>query len=231
MKSLQPAQDTLERIIVTQRDRAKKEITKKIANRLNDSTKEALDKLLKKKKGDRFSSLQSLKRDPRKPSPSAMLQLIGKLEKIELTGILNIDIQDVNYNYQKLLSKIVDKYDANRIINLDPNKMYSAMTCYLWHLYRDTIDFVVDMHDKIMTKISSKAEREIDTQIKSKRRAIKKSFSILKDFSDVLFDEDIENENVRNIMLNIISKDDLIDHLDDIDFLLNGKYRALFNLG
>lgn len=75
---LQPARDTLERLIATQRQKARQFIYDKILENLTEAQCKCLDDLLKVDE-DRLSLLQQLKQQPALPSPKALIiyQKIG----------------------------------------------------------------------------------------------------------------------------------------------------------
>ena len=39
--------------------------------------------------------------------------------------------------------------------------------CFLWQSYRDALDQLIDMFDKLMTRMDTKAEKELDKKIRS----------------------------------------------------------------
>ncbi len=141
---------------------------------LNDSIKEKLDQLIQVE--NRSSKLQYLKSPPSSPSPKSMLALARKLTIIKKTKILEIDITWINNNYQRSLAKYVHRCSANRLRELKTSHRYTALICSLWQTSRDTLDYMVDMHSKILTKVYSSSENKIDLEVKKNRKNIKKSF-------------------------------------------------------
>ena len=67
-KILQPAKNTLLRLIVTQREQARKSIFTRIRKRLTKDTIETLDNLITVMPESNFSTLQQLKQPPKTPS-------------------------------------------------------------------------------------------------------------------------------------------------------------------
>jgi len=119
-KILYPSNDTLERIIITQREKSRQDIFTRLMALLNDSTKEKLDQLLQVE--NRSSKLQYLKYPPSIPSPKSMLVLARKLTLIKETKILEVDIRWINNNYQRSLAKYVHRCSANRLRELKTRK-------------------------------------------------------------------------------------------------------------
>lgn len=168
---IQPADDTLRRLIATQRQQAREYIYERIEDALSDQLKEHLDALLVVSEG-RFSPLQLLKEPPGRPSPTAMLRLIDKLERIHETGVLFVDLTWLNNNYQRSLTRYVRRCSAARLRRLHLPRRHAVLVCFLWQTYRDTIDHIVDMHDKIVTGVYTRAQTEIDEETRRQRKVL-----------------------------------------------------------
>lgn len=86
---LRPSDDTLRRAIANQREVAKKEISNRIINSLDQELLTKLDGLLISNKNN-HSLLNFLKQSPGRPSPSSMLKLAEKIEIIRDLVILEL---------------------------------------------------------------------------------------------------------------------------------------------
>lgn len=95
---LLPAESTLIRIIGEQRQRARERIYEQITADLPGKVAGVLDELLQVPLGEKASPLQRIKANPRNPSPEAMLALLQKLQLIETTGILQVDLSWLSSN-------------------------------------------------------------------------------------------------------------------------------------
>lgn len=101
---LYPADDTLRRLIVTQRQAARNHTFTRITTGLSSSQREKLDNLLVAG-GNRLTPFQMLKKPPGQPSPKSMLRLAEMLQLIQETGVLSIDLSWLNNNYQRSLTR------------------------------------------------------------------------------------------------------------------------------
>lgn len=90
-KILYPSENTLERIIVSQREKVRQFIFTKMLSLLTQATQALLDDLLKVDE-TRFSKLQQLKRPPAHPSPQALFAVTRKLEIIQQLKILELNL-------------------------------------------------------------------------------------------------------------------------------------------
>ena len=149
---LKPSDDTLRRLIAKQRQKAKTYIFDRIYTSLSKDLIQNIDELLSTQNG-KPSSLHWLKFPPGRPSPKAIVRLTHKLEKISDLGILDIDLFWLNNNFQRSLARYAKRSDANRLRQLEPNHRHAVLVCFLCQLYRDTMDQMVDMYDKLINKI------------------------------------------------------------------------------
>jgi hypothetical protein len=93
-----PADDTLRRLIVTQRQAAREQIFSWITNSLSLEIRDKLDDFLVAGK-KRLTPFHWLKQPPGRPAPKAMLRLAEKLEQIQATGVLAIDLSWLNNDH------------------------------------------------------------------------------------------------------------------------------------
>jgi len=225
---LRPATSTLERIIGEQRTQAQKHIFERITNSLKGGVLEELDALLFVG-DDTVSPLQRLKAPPGTPSPSAMKELMDKLARIEETGILEIDLSWLNNNYQRALAAYVRQCDAHRLREVERYHRYGAMACFLRQTYQDTIDFAVDLHDKLITKMEKRAKADFDIQLVKKRKSINKSLSMFQTVGEVILDGTVADEKVRQAVFNKVEREELARQISQLNDFISGKQSHKFH--
>ena len=222
-----PTDETLHRIISAQRQAAREHIYVRITDALPVELQGKLDRLLQTNE-TRYSPFQILKQPPGHPSPGTILRLADKLEQIEATGVLAIDLDWLNNNYQRALSRYAQRCSADRLRELKAAHRYAVMVCFLRQHYHDTIDFVIETHHKIMTRVHNRAQTEIDTFNKQQRREIRQSLKTLHTLGTLILDESITDQALRQTCFDQIDKDSLIAQINSIQTLLTGKYSHAF---
>jgi hypothetical protein len=63
----------------------------------------------------RLTPFHWLKQSPGRPAPKAMLRLAEKLEQIQATGVLALDLSWLNNNYQRFLTRYARRCSADRL--------------------------------------------------------------------------------------------------------------------
>jgi len=226
---LEPAEFRIARIVAEQRKAASNHIFRRITAGLAPTLAHTLDDLLVVNAEESVSALQRIKANPSKPSADAMLALLKKLEAIEATGVLNVDLSWLNSNYQRAMFHQVRKSSAHRVGEIAQPRRHAALVCFLWQSYRDTVDQAVDMFDKLLTRTSTHAQHEIDEQLCRQRQTIQTSLATLKSLGRIILDDSIADSELRPSLFAEIPREDLAAQVDGVTEWVTGKKSDLFH--
>src|SRR5918997_6774692 len=227
--SLQPADSTLTRLIIEQRQRAREFIYDQIATALPTDMASVLEGLLEVKAGEKISTLQRIKANPHNPSPEAMLALVRKLRTIEATGILRVDLCWLNSNYQRALFHLVDRCSVARLREVVPPRRHAALVCFLWQSYRDAVDQAVDMYDKLITWVHAQAQKDWDEQLRQQRQAIQSSLATFKSLGEIILDDTVPDGELRSRLFDEVPRDELAVQMEALDEWVSGKKSNAFH--
>ena len=224
---LEPSQDIIHRFIQTQREAARNAIYSQLAEGLSDEERNRLDALLETDEAT-YSPLHYLKQPPGNPSPASFLKLTQTLDRIQETGILDIDMSWINNNFQRALARYARQSTLYRLKRLKEERRYTVLSCLLAQLYQDTFDAAVQMHDKLMSKIYNKADKEIDEFMKSRRRHIRSSLTHYQKILRVLLDEEIGKEDIQDAIFAAVDIQILKTEMAAIEEMLSNNYSDSF---
>ena len=225
---LLPAEYALNRLVGEQRKLAREHIFEKLSATLTGALARRVDELLVVEPGKKISKLQQIKANPSKASPEAMLTLLQKLRIIEATGIFELDLAWLNSNYQRALFHYVRKCSVHRLRELSVPRRNASLVCFLWQSYRDAIDQAVDMFGKLLTRIESQAEHELAEQMREQRKIIKTSLSTFRTVGDILLDDSVDDESVRDRIFSEFSKEELTAQISSISDWVSGRKSDVF---
>ncbi|MBI5681501.1 MAG: DUF4158 domain-containing protein [Methanobacterium sp.] len=223
-----PANYAIRRIIGEQRDAARKYIFTKLFNQLPIEIKEKIEELLVITE-NRISTYQILKEPPGYPTPLALLKLIDKINYIKQTGIIEIDISWINNNFQKLLARKARTLSSYRIKEFQQPHKYTIMTCFLWETYRDTVDHIIEMHNKLITNTYTRAETELGSQLKKRRQYLNTTLLLFKTIGKALLNEELCNDELRPSIFNTIPPAKLEAYVNETEKWLSGK-KVMYSL-
>lgn len=224
-----PADSKLTRIIGEQREQARRSIFDRMMGKIAPEICQHVDELLSVT-DEATSDFQRLKEPAGFPSPQALLHLMDKLDCIKARGVLSVDLSWLNNNFQKSLARRASQYSAYRLRELQPAHRYTVMICFLWQTHRDTLDQIVEMFDKLMTKTEQRAQNELDKLAIQQRTSIRRLLALLKTMGRVMLDESVPDQEVRPLVFKELSREVLEAELLQLDDWSNGKNSATFPL-
>lgn len=226
---LQPAESTLDRLIGEQRQRAREAIYERLTTALPSGMAGVLEELLQVPLGKKASPLQRLKANPHSPSPDAMLVLLQKIELIEATGVLQLDLSWLNSNYQRALFHYVNKCSTDRLREVVQPRRNAALVCFLWQSYRDAVDQAVDMYDKLITWVHIQAEADLNEQLRQQRKTIQSSLTSFKSLGTIVLDDTVPDIDLRIRLFDKIPRDELATQMEALDEWITGKKSDAFH--
>jgi len=222
-----PADESLKRQAIAQREKARQFIYSSIKKLLPGNAIQTLDKMLST--GDeKYSVLQKIKLPPLSPSVDGILKLVEKLDIIQSTGTLSIKLDWLNNNYQRTLAKYARKYSSFRLKETEPSKRYAIMVCFLHQTHLETIDYLADTYFKLITRIYNKAERQQDCAHKKQSKKNRTSLVMFDTVSDILLDDNIPDASVRQYIFRTIPKNTFAGQSSDNKKWLTGKHSHVF---
>jgi hypothetical protein len=111
---------------------------------------------------------------------------------------------------------------------ITPQHRYAAITCFLWQAYSDTVDQIVDMYDKLINKVYNWAKDDLDEAIKRKRKSIQEVLTIFTSIGEVLLDENISDDCLRETLFSKFSQEELTERLEQSKEWTTGKNSHVF---
>ena len=207
---LVPADYVLHRAVSPARRKARAALTDRMMACLSTSMRECLDALLVVSEDEPFSALGRIKTASPKASIAGMSGLVARLELIEDTGILEIDVNWINGNYQRFLFHSVRTASADRLREEMPApRRYLALVCFLHQVWHDTLDQAVDMYGKLLERDQKQVHFRLEEKLKAQRHTVDRVVQHYQDLSAVLLDPDVDDAALRQRLLAAVPESDL----------------------
>ena len=222
-KIILPAESAITRIVGEQRARARQGVFEAVAETIPPILAERMDRLLIVDTETSTSGLQRIKETPGTPSANALLSLLGKIELIESTGALEVDISWLSRNYQRSMFHYARTGTVDLLRRLSQSRRRATLLCFLWQAYGDAVDQVIDMFDKMMTRALAQAQKRLDERLLQQRKLISKSMSALRKVGSVLLDDSVPDTDVRDRLFEKVSREDLAGYVDEVQEWVSGR--------
>lgn len=227
---LVPADSTLRRLVGEQRDQARQHLFARLMAAVPVEMHPRLDALLHVEADHHVSPLQQLKDPPGIPSPRALQRLTAKLDQIQATGVLALDLSWLNNNLQKALARHASQASAHRLRLLPAPQRYTVLVCFLTHTYHETLDHLVDMYAKLMTATYRRARHDLEEAVQRHHPTLRDTLRSFHTIGRTLLDEGVSPEAVRTTVFQHIPPTRLQAQLEDAEHWLTGDTSDVFPL-
>ena len=225
---LAPADSVLRRAIGAARHKARALLTQRMAERLSAPMRDRFDALIAVDDDQPHSPLNRIKASSSSPSVGGMKRLLARLELIEATGVLGVDVGWVNGNYQRILFHSVRTASADRVRRMAAPRRHLALVCFLHQAWRDTLDQAVDMYGKLLDRSRKRVEDRLDEMLKAQRHAVDRIVQRYRRLGAVLLDPDVADDELRARLLSTVPEAQLHEDQSDLANWTRGDRRARF---
>ena len=225
---LAPSDSVLRRAIGAARNKARTLLTQRMAERLSAPMRDRLDALIAVDDDQPHSPLNLIKASSSNPSVGGMKRLLARLELIEATGVLEVDVGWINGNYQRILFHSVRTASADRVRRMAAPRRHLALVCFLHQAWRDTLDQAVDMYGKLLNRNRKLVDDRLDDMLKAQRHAVDRIVQRYRRLGAVLLDPDVGDDELRARLLSTVPEEQLQEDQSDLTNWTRGDRRARF---
>jgi TnpA family transposase len=167
-----PPPRSLERLCVTVRYRARRELERRLTDGLSAEQRQRLDSLTKRRPETAQSWLAWLRQMPEATKPAAMLGLIERLTYVRAIGLDPARAHHVHQARLAQLARETGRTTAQHIAGYEPQRRHAALTAVILDLIPSLTDHAIDLFDRLMGTIFRKAEGRYVRAFQNDARAI-----------------------------------------------------------
>lgn len=216
---VRPATRTLEDIITEANANGMDSVYKRISGDLTIEQKRLIDELLKANSdvGDGGNSLlEELRKSAKRESTKSMNELTERVKRLQELPCEIPALKDVPVPTRQLLSNWGYQKDAWSLRRYEDEKRYSIVAAFLNTALTDTVDAIVDMQDRLITRYQNQAREKKDALLRSAEKARTEAIEAFEEIGMVIVDEEnIVDNDVRKEVFKKRSAESLRDLLAD----------------
>jgi hypothetical protein len=144
------------------------------------------------------SRMEQFKLRPRRESPAALVDLTARLAQIQTLGLATLPIlREVHPATCALLASWGYRYDVWSLRRVVPPKRYSIVLAFLHAALADTLDAIVEMQDKLITRAHNLARERREALLRTTERARSRAVDVLAELGALVVDETIPDPALR----------------------------------
>jgi TnpA family transposase len=174
-----PGPSTLERLISTLCVQTHHELFEQVAMRLPTEMQRALDALLQVQPGESQSALAALQQYPPEATPPAIKAYLDRYHRVRALGVDQIALSDIRPGVIEHLARLTRRYDVHTLRRFPAARRHALLLCFLVEVQKTLLDYLVAMHDQLLTTKWREARHVHEERLRTLRRRVRPSVATL----------------------------------------------------
>jgi TnpA family transposase len=230
MKIVRPGISVLERAIAGARRQAHAETWLKVKPLLGKKDKERLDALLIVEEEYGTTSLTRFRTGAVSHTAEAILKVLDKIVEMRALGADRWDLSALNPNRLKLLARVGKRSTNQALERMSLERRYPILLAFLRQTLTETIDEAIDLFDRHLAEIDSKAGRELDELRKKAAKSTNEKVSLFWTIGRIVLDLKVKDSKVRQTIYKEIEPDKLRTAVDECEKIARPLDDSYFDL-
>jgi TnpA family transposase len=208
-KLVRPGLSQIERMVAASRNAAEDDLFRRIESIVDEVLAEDLDELLQAKQPNRPTPLAWLRQSATSNSPKTILEGLGKLGKLQKWQVGNWNLSAVNPNRRKQLAQIGFRSTAQALSRMNKTRRYPILLAFLAQLYEEVLDELVEIFDRLLHNISSRADRKLAEIRQEIALLAGDKIKLLQGLVRILIDPTVSDDNLRTAIYEFLPENKL----------------------
>ncbi len=219
-KIVRPGVTKLERMVSNARSKATAETFRRLERLLTSTTKVFLDSLLLPDATTGQTPMTWLHRHATTNSPNSILNALKKLTFLAKHDVPSWDLSDLNPNRIKFLAQLGNKSSNQALHRANDEKRYSILVAFVYQIFEDVTDETIDLYIHCLGDIDARARQDLKEFHLNEVKSTNEKVRLLKQLGQVILDETVQDEQVRETIYQKISPEALKEALEDCQRLM-----------
>jgi TnpA family transposase len=223
-----PGDKTLETLVYAARTRGEEQLFAQIAAQLQPDQRAVLDALCQTEEG--ISQLALFRRPPRKPSSSSIVAECARLRAMRQVLVEDLDWGTITMNRLRQWAAIVRRLSAQALRRYPDAKRATLLLAFLVVRAEEVTNIIVEMFDQLVGRIFTRSDAEVEQTKVDRARFLQTSARHLRQVAEIITNEAIKDEAVRQELLRYLSPEGWAEHKTLYDAFERGEVAVLFSL-
>lgn len=232
---VRPGPTTVEELLSAARETAFEQIYERCGGGLKPAQQQRLDELLLVPSRPEAGSgeappsrvspspLEQFKTLPRRESPEALVALTERLTHLRTLELIpSPPVQSLHPAMRHLLATWGYRYSVWSLRRFAPAKRYSVVLAFLHFVFTETVDAIIEMQDKLITRVHNQARVRRDTVVKASEQARRRAVEALEQIGGLVLDDTIPDAELRTRIFARIPNEKLAERVSECRTIRSG---------
>lgn len=219
-KIIRPGISTLEEIVSRAKENANQKVFELLSPMLDKQVKCFLDDLLIEDSALKYIPFNWLKRKALANTPDYLLETTEKLNYLEQHNVHQYILTMINPSRLKSMFIYAKKSTSQSLSKIRVIRRYPVLIAFVYQSYIDLCDLLIDIFDGCLTKAHDSSKKELDQYKKTIHRKTNTKAKLFKTLAQLILNEQIEDQKLRERIYKTIPKEDLEQALSDCEKLI-----------
>jgi hypothetical protein len=195
---VRPGRTTLLDLIQTARETGLQRIYERLTDGLLPEQGEKIESLLLTPGENGRSRLEAFKAPARKESAESLVALLERLREIRALGLADLPaLAGIHPAIRQQLAAWGYRHDVWSLRRFSPVKRGAIVVCFLQAARAEITDAIIEMQDKIITRLHNKAKHKRQEALSEMEQARTQAVAALETIGAVILDESITEDCLR----------------------------------
>ena len=129
--------------------------------------------------GETQSPLAALQQYPPEATATALKTYIDRYHLVRDLGLAQLDLSDMRPGIIEHLARLTRRYDVRALRRFPAPRRYALVLCFLVEMQKTLLDYVVAMHDQLLTTKCREARHVYEERLRTLRRRVRPGVATL----------------------------------------------------
>ncbi|MGI9070410.1 MAG: DUF4158 domain-containing protein [Bryobacteraceae bacterium] len=161
-KVVPPVMATIERLAASLGAVGREEMFGRITSRLDQSTRQTLERVLEVQPGHSRSLLFRFREYPPEATPASLADYLDRYREITSVGVGVLNLSGTPSAVIEHLAQLTRRYDVRALKRFAPETRSAMLVCFLVEAHKSLLDHLIAMHEQYITGLLRRTRHAFD---------------------------------------------------------------------
>lgn len=187
-KVVPPAMATIERLAASLGTVGREEMFGRITSRLDESTRQTLERVLEVPPGQNRSLLFRFREYPPEATPASLADYLDRYREITSLGVGVLNLSGTPSAMIEHLAQLTRRYDVQALKRFATETRTAMLVCFLVEAHKSLLDHLIAMHEQYITGLLRRTRHAFDERHREFRKRARRGIETVLSALEILLE-------------------------------------------